>query len=210
MPDETYTPDNLISGTETAAIVRAGVLLSGQNLLRKTVLGAITRVLGAATFVGTGNGTLTGVALKKATQLGDYLIECITAAANGGVFSVVAPNGDRLADAKVGVAYANDEIAFTLNDGVTDYIVGDKFTIPVTAGSGKLKKLDKAAVDGSQNPVLILAEDCDASAGDKPCVGYETGIFNPAALILADGTVAADIETALRLRGIFLRAMRTL
>lgn len=215
MSDETYTPDKLISGTEIAAIIAACAILTGQNLARGTVLGAVTRVapdpaVGTAGGGNAGAGTLTGVVLGRLTKLGVYTVACVAAAAGAGIFSVVDPDGERLDDAVVGVAYANDHLGFTLNDGNPDFSVGDTFTIEVAAGSGKCKKLDKTAVDGSQRPVGILAEAVDATAADKPGVRYETGIFNPEALILAAGTTVADIEADLLARGLRLRDLRTL
>jgi len=210
MSDETYTPDKLLAGSELPAVTKAFTLLSGENRKRGTVLGAVSVVLGAVVAgANTGGGTCTLAALKKSTKVGDYVITCIATAGNGGTFSVVNPEGRRLKDAGMG-AYATDEIGFTLADVGTDFAIGDSFTIPVTAGSGKLKMVDKTAVDGSQNAKTVLAYDCDASLADAPCVGYETGILNPSALVLTAGTVAADVEEALRGRGIFLRAMRTL
>lgn len=211
MSEETYTPDKLIAGNEIPALTEAATLLSGQNLARGAVLGAVTKVLGnPSACVGTGNGTVTGAALKSLTKVGTYTLTCIAAATDAGTFSVVDPDGVRLDDAKVGVAYANNHIGFTINDGSTDFTAGAKFTIAVTAGSGKLKLLDKTAVDGSQNPAGVLYEACDASGGDKPCVKYDTGIFNRNALVFADGTVYGDVAEAFRARGVFLRDMRTL
>lgn len=56
--------------------------------------------------------------------------------ANGGVFSVVDPDGIRLADATVGVAYTGDHIKFTIADGAPDFIVGDGFDVTAVITSG--------------------------------------------------------------------------
>lgn len=80
----------------------------------------------------------------------------------------------------------------------------------LTATPGTFTIVDKDAVDGTQNAKHVLAEAVDATLGALPGVAYETGIFNPAALSLAAGTVAADVTAALRSRSIFLRAVRTL
>jgi hypothetical protein len=119
MADETFTPDNLLAGSDFPAVTAAGTLVTGQNLKRGAVLSVIT-------------------------------------------------------------------------------------------ATGKLTLCNKAAVDGSQTAVHVLAVDCDATAADKPCVVYETGIFNPAALTLAAGTTTDDVKAALRSRSIFLRAMNNL
>lgn len=207
MADETYTPSNLLGGSYPQAC-KSVTILTGALLAAGAVIGTITKLLGAVVAgTNTGNGTCTGTALKKNTKLGNYVLTCITAAANAGIFKVVDPDGIRLDDATVAVAYANDSIGFTINDGATDFIVGDSFTIPVTAGSGKHNLVDKTAVDGSQNPVAVLLEAVDATAADAAGIGAETGEFNEAAISLAAGTVAADVRDALAARNIYLRTL---
>jgi len=119
MPDETYTPDNLIAGNDFPAVVKQVTIKSGQSLARGAVLGEIT--------------------------------------ASPGVYNLV----------------------------------------------------DKTAEDGSQTAKLVLAEAVDATLADTVGVAYETGVFNPDALGLADGTVVADVSGALRSRSIFLRDVRS-
>lgn len=140
-----------------------------------------------------------------------FTITVAAVAANGGIFSVHDPDGIRLADAVVGSAYANTQIGFTLNDGSTDFIAGDYFTIPVIAGSGKFVSLDKTAVDGSADPVaadiVVLAADTDTTA-DAVAPLYQSGAFNKAAVSFAAGTVAADYLLALQGRNIYLQDMQ--
>jgi len=203
---ETLTYDQLFAGCGPCGS-DTGILLSGENRKRGAVLGRITRALGATTPGGanTGDGDVTGEALKKWTQVGSYLLTCITAAVNGGTFSVVAPDGTRLGDAKVGVAYANDHLGFTIADGAADYAAGDTFTIAVAAGSGKLKIVNSANVDGSNVPYAILAADTDASAADKTCPLYKAGEYNSNALTFGGTDTAATHKEALRDLGILLR-----
>jgi hypothetical protein len=59
-----------------------------------------------------------------------------------------------------------------------------------------------AAGDGSQTPDLILAEDCDASGGDKEGLAYEAGVFNVNALTIGTAHTAASIQEGLRAKGI--------
>jgi len=87
---------------------------------------------------------------------------------NGGLFNVVAPDGANLGNASVGVAYQNAQINFTINDGATDFIIGDSFT--VTAGNGGLFSV--SAPDGSRLP--------DATVG----LNYTNGHIN---FIINDG-----------------------
>ncbi len=59
-----------------------------------------------------------------------------------------------------------------------------------------------AASDGSQTPDLIMAEDCDATSGDKTALAYERGDFNANALTLGTGHTVASIREGLRAKGI--------
>lgn len=75
----------------------------------------------------------------------------------------------------------------------------------VTA-TGKYLLSLSAAADGSQTPDLILAEYCDASAGDKSVLAYARGDFNSRALTLGAGHTVASITEGLRAKGITLLA----
>ena len=75
----------------------------------------------------------------------------------------------------------------------------------VTA-SGKFILSATAAVDGSQTPDVVLAEDCDASAGDVTNVAvYVKGEFNEKALTLGTGHTVASVKTPLRDGGIYIK-----
>ena len=75
-------------------------------------------------------GTVTPGTLAQA---GAYALACIDASVSGSeIFSVFAPDGSRLADLTVAVAYDNGHFGVTLADGATDFIVGDTFTITIT------------------------------------------------------------------------------
>ncbi len=71
----------------------------------------------------------------------------------------------------------------------------------ITTG-GKYALSLSAAADGSQTPDLILAEDCDASAGDKEALAYARGDFNANALTLGADHTIASITEGLRAKGI--------
>jgi hypothetical protein len=104
-------------------------------------------------------------------QVGDSFSVLASAAdGNVGTFAVKAPDGAALPDATVGVAYANDQLAFTINDGATDFAVGDKFTITVADGSAKFGALDLTKANGMQVASAVLYDAVDASGGDKPAV----------------------------------------
>jgi hypothetical protein len=76
----------------------------------------------------------------------------------------------------------------------------------ITSGGKYILSLS-AASDGSQTPDLILAEDCDASAGDKTALAYVTGEFNESALVIGTAHTAATIREGLRVKGIHLIAV---
>lgn len=71
--------------------------------------------------------------------------------------------------------------------------------------SGKYTLSASAAVDGSQTPDLILAEDTNATGGDKLTVAYEVATVNEAKLILGAGHTLASIREGLRVKGILLQ-----
>jgi hypothetical protein len=201
------TSDQLFAGP--AALIRAEeiTLLSGQNLTRGTLLGRIGTA--GVTVDGTGNtgaGTLTPDAttpVKANAKPGAYVATCITAAGGGGTFRVEDPDGFVLGDVAVGATF-DDDVKFVIADGNPDFIVGDKFTVTVAAGSGKYVKSLAAAADGSQVPDAILAHDCDATSADKDTVAYKRGDFNERRVTFGTGHTAASVREALRDKGITL------
>lgn len=71
----------------------------------------------------------------------------------------------------------------------------------ITTG-GKYTLSASAAADGSQTPLAVLAEDCDASGGDKECLVYERGDFNAAKLTFGTGHSATTTATLDALRDV--------
>lgn len=203
-----YTPDKLIGG-HLPIISNKRTLLSGENRTRGAVLGRTTTAAVVAAAVAdagnTGNGTITlaGTPFDGKAKEGKYRLTCIEPGANVGTFEVEDPEGIILGRAIVAVAFANG-IAFTINDGGTDFVAGDSFSIEVSAVVHKYKRAATAAVDGSAVPVAILAEDCDATGADKECLVFERGDFNEAALNFGTGHTAATVREVLRARGIQL------
>ena len=87
-----------------------------------------------------GNGTISSIFVSdNFTKTETWTLTCIHAAVNGGLFSVVGSVTGARGVATVGSAYvsnsitpANSEIGFTVNDGATDFAIGDTFTIATT------------------------------------------------------------------------------
>lgn len=70
--------------------------------------------------------------------------------------------------------------------------------------SGKYNLSLSAAADGSQTPDMILAQDCDASGGDKEAIAYETATVVGSALTLGTAHTIASIREGLRAKGIVI------
>jgi hypothetical protein len=195
-----YLGDVILQELEKRASREEVTVITGQNLKIGAVIGKITKAISAPVADGgnTGDGTVTGEALGIASLIGTYTLECIAAAANGGTFKVVAPDGDALPDAEVSTAYVNEQINFTINDGGTDFVVGDKFTIDVDAGSGKVTELDPSAVDGSQDAHGIMMYDVDATSADLPGVAFvRDAIAIDYGLVWPAGATQAEKDAAL-------------
>jgi hypothetical protein len=155
-----------------------GILASGASIavsIPGLVVGRIA--VGAATPAAksggnTGNGVLTmdgTTPVLAGAKPGVYTARLITAAANGGTFRVIDPDGFVLGDVAVGATFSND-IKFAVADGATDFVVGDGFDITIATGSGKYAPLNLGANNGSEKPVAILLETVDASAADQRVV----------------------------------------
>lgn len=75
----------------------------------------------------------------------------------------------------------------------------------ITSG-GKLNLSLSGAVDGSEVPYAVLAEDTDASAGDITEVPiYIMGAFNTNAMTIGTAHTVASVKDALRALGILLK-----
>ncbi len=70
--------------------------------------------------------------------------------------------------------------------------------------SGKYNLSLSAAADGSQTPDLILAEDCNATSGDKTAIAYSRGDFNAQALTIGTAHTVASIKVGFRVKNIIL------
>jgi len=175
-------------------------VISGQNLAVLTVIAIIAFAVpttGTADAGNTGDGTMGSVAGGTKTKQGTYTMTCTAAASDSGTFSVVDPDGYPLPSAIVAVAYAGQQINFTIADGATDFVVGDIFTVDAAAGSGKVTALDLTAVDGSQRAAGITCDAYDATDADVDGVIIARGpaMVNPDALVWPAG-ITADQKIA--------------
>jgi hypothetical protein len=211
-PLDTFVHDNLFGGNGPFRTKEVTVL-SGEPaaLAAGAVMGLVkTGAASAVAGANTGNGVMGAITKGILAKPGVYTLRIVEAAANAGAFEIKDPDGNVIGSGNVAVAFTSDHLNFTLADGATDFVVGDTFAITVAAGSGKARRLDVTAIDGTALPDHILADAVDASAADKVAVGYTCGEFNTRALSF-DGATTVDtivggesIRDRLRKLGIFL------
>ena len=113
-------------------------------------------------------------------------------------FASQTSNPDRLV-ASDGVGLLSEQI--TLLSGQNQ--VRGALLGKVTA-SGKYILSLSAAVDGSEVPVGVLAEDTDASAADVSTMAYVRGDFDENEITFGTGHTAASVREDLRAKGIQL------
>ena len=139
-----------ILSEESPGLRESITVLSGQVLKAGAVVGRVSLGVGRVsvpTVVGTGTGTATLVSAGPEVELGSYVLKCITAVTNGGVFSLTTPSGTRLPDFTMTpgsggtTAYKSRHINFSITDN-GDFVVNDTFTfivgttVPVVVGTG--------------------------------------------------------------------------
>jgi len=131
-----------------------------------TVLGkyfVATSVTPTAAAGNTGNGSIGTVTITGKAKRGTYTVTIIKAATNAGDFTVSDPSGAVIGNGTVAVAYSN-QLAFTLADGATDFVVGDSWTVEVV-GDYKYKQVEATATDGTAVACAIYISANDGSFG---------------------------------------------
>lgn len=191
---QVYLPDQLIADARN--LVTQPILLGAGLLKRGTVLGqqSVNPIQASAASGNTGNGTLGGISVGSAVEIGSYALVAESAT----TFSVTNPEGVVLADATTGTAYAGTEISFTITAGATAFVVGDRFTISVFDAVGTYVQCVRTATDGSQVPSAVLADDADATNGPVTAGAYLAGEFNASALIFSSTWALASLVSAMR------------
>lgn len=118
----------------------SGVTLDAVGKSKATAI-AITAAEG-----NTGNGTAGAITQGDLAEAGTYNLECINDDVSGSeVFAVYAPDGKRLEDLTIGVAYDNGHFAVTIAGGTYDFAAGDEFTVvPQVYADGTLRMLMKS------------------------------------------------------------------
>lgn len=99
----------------------------------------------------TGNGTFSGTPVITGGKEGVYKVNITAAATNAGTFVVEDPDGNIVGYGTVAVAFNKGGVSFTLQDGSTDFVVGDGFTFAVapSVGTADLDILGISVMDTS-------------------------------------------------------------
>ena len=148
---------NTGNGTVTVLAIVAGELPEVGNWIltcNDANIGGTATSTGV-TITGTGDGTPGAVTPAADIVEGLYTLTCIEAVTDKGRFEVADPNGNRLEDLNVTVAYSNSHFALTVADGSADYVVGDTLTFTITiAHGGQFTLTDPNGVDVKTDIVL--------------------------------------------------------
>lgn len=195
-------------------------LAGADTIARLTILGrqdVDTAIVVTADAGNTGDGTVAAVVVNSPDipLVGDYNVECIAAATNSGTFKIENPNGDLvLGDVTIPAGAGNDVVVvadgiqFTITDGATDFIVGDKFAAAVVA-NGDYVYYSASGAGGAQIPkAILLTEVVATGAGDFPIHVLLKGRVRTDKIII-DGSAAGvgitdAIKDALRDYGIIV------
>lgn len=191
------------------------------TIARMTILGrqdVNAAIVVTADAGNTGDGTVAAVVVGGPVipKAGTYVVTCVTAVTNGGVFKIEDPAGNLvlgnivLSPAGAGVAaiVTADGIQFTITDGTTDFAADDFFSAVVVA-NGDYVYYSAAGVGGAQIPRAVLLNEIVATgSGDFPISVLTEGRVRTDALII-DGSAAgvgitAAIKDSLRTFGIIV------
>ena len=188
----------------------ADTYAEGTILARKQVADAI---VAAADVGNTGDGTVTLASVIAGDIIplpGAYNLEVVAAVTNGGVFKLEDPNGNIIennlimtAGAGVATVFTVGGMTFTVTDGATDFIVGDKFSLTVSA-DGDAVIFAENGVGGAQVPSMVLTYAITTTgAADVAARALVGGQVRREKLVIdAGGTVTDRIVDALRDFGI--------
>lgn len=200
-PGEAILSEANRSRSRANAVVAESQTILPNALLARVAVAAGVQV--AQAFSGTGNGVLTfaSPAVNSRVKDGAYKVTCVTAAVNGGVFRVEDPDGKSLGNATVGAAF-NKEIKFTIADGATDFVVGDEFTLTVSADAEDYQHVayDPDGTDGSETPVAYSIYAVKTGVGEtaKTAVIDREAELNGNCIAWPDGITAAQKADAIQ------------
>jgi hypothetical protein len=183
----------------------AAVIGTGGNSLTLVTSNAVAITLSGATLTGgvanTGNATVSAMSVSQQVVPGNYTAVCLTAT----TAQVYSPNSEEIGVATFGTAFKSAQINFTITAGGTACAAGDTFVLAAAKGSGAYALCTASAIDGTENPVAILADYADPSLGNVTAPIYIGGEFNANALTLGAGMTIATVKAALAYFSIYVK-----
>lgn len=148
----------------------------------------------------TGNGTFAATPTAGAgCKEGTYKLVILEPGTNLGTFVLIDPDGIIVGAGVVASAYAGPHLAFTLQDGSTDFVAGDGFNIVVAAGT-TYSEWDEDATDGTEIPRAILGPNITVPAAANvvaPCLVRDAEVNASEIKVPASGTTANEKAAAL-------------
>lgn len=189
---ETPHAGEYILSEANGSLSREEVTVSGGAFVAGTVLGKIT--VGAATaaaIVGTGNATISTIAVGAGAVPGVHTLRAISATK----LWLLSPEGQYLGQATAGTEANIGGLTFTVTAGGTAMVAGDSFAITVAAGSGNYTAHDPDATNGSQIAAAILYAGVDATTATTGGITARQTEVNAETLTWAAG-ISADEKAA--------------
>lgn len=104
----------------------------------------------------TGDGTIGTISGDADTITGDYVATIIEPATDGGIFMVQDPEGRDIGSGTVGTEFSDGGITFTISDGATDFVAGDRFIISVTQNNVAFPAVWKSAASAGDIALLQI------------------------------------------------------
>lgn len=145
-----YTPPAASTVTATAESPTGAIGVTVQP-------GAWPVTVSSVTYTGTGDGGITGpTTTDGVTSSHDWQAVCVATAANGGTFDVKV-DGALVGQATVGTQFTHEGCSFTINDGATDYALGDAFSWSTYAVKTASHDLHRRTVGATGDGIRVAA-----------------------------------------------------
>ena len=198
---------SLASGQRSKAqiTVKSGEDLNAGYVLAKETTAAGTAA-GAADAGNTGDGAMGAVTVSADAKVGLYAVTFLEPGLDAGDFQVEDPDGINVGTGSVAEVFTGGGVSFTMADGATDFVAGDRFVITVAQATEKWVALPD---DGSDQADGILYADIDASLADVEGVAVVRDAEVKSSMLTWPSGISADNKDLatqqLAARGIIIR-----
>lgn len=186
----------ILAGSGSDRVLTAGMVL---GRVRGAIAAPVAFTAANAGRNNTGNGTFAATPTAKAGLMeGTYKLVIVEPGTDVGRFVIFDPNGVLIGNGTVATAYDGPHLAFTLQDGSTDFVAGDGFLITVAAGT-KYIQHHQDGTTGNEIAAAILAYDKTAPNGVdvKATAFVRNCVVKSASLVWQSDIEAGEKTTAL-------------